>query len=344
MDASSIKRLTYLVNTAILIMVFGLMAFFIFAKAKFLVYFSFPTILIYIIGYIMISRDKLFGYVIMVYVWITIYMSFCTVCLGYDYGFHLYGMSMIPIIFYTEYMAYKLGRKSIRGIRFSLFIVGCYLVSTLSPSIFGPIYTPDVRVARAFWVVNSIIVFGFLIFYTNVLIKGTINSEKSLKDQAHRDNLTKLYNRHYMGSKLDAVEAGLRNTYISMVDIDKFKNINDVYGHNAGDMVLKKVAEVMTEVCDKSIISRWGGEEFLLLTGADESSERLTDKTMKEYMEKLRTSIEATDFEYENQHIKVTVTIGVSAKQHGEKIEKWVDEADDKLYAGKNSGRNRVII
>ncbi len=344
MDASSIKRLTYLVNTAILIMVFGLMVFFIFAKATVLVYFSIPTAMVYIIGYILISKEKLFGYVFMVYVWLTLYMSICTICLGYDYGFHLYGMSMIPIIFYTEYMAYKLNRNSIRGIRLSIFIVGCYLVSTLSPSIFGPIYTPNMAIARVFWVVNSIIVFSFLIFYTRVLIKGTINSEENLKDQAHRDNLTKLYNRHYMSAKLDAVEDGLLSTYVSMVDIDKFKNINDVYGHNAGDMVLKKVAEVMTEVCDKSIISRWGGEEFLLLTGADESSERLTDKTMKEYMEKLRTSIEATDFEYENQHIKVKVTIGVSAKQHGEKIEKWVDEADDKLYAGKNSGRNRVII
>ena len=342
MDIAGIKRLTYMVNTAILIMVFGLMGFFMVAKAGFLVYFSIPTALVYILGYILISREKLFGYVVMVYVWLTIYMSICTVCLGYDYGFHLYGMSMIPIIFYTEYMAYKLNKNTIRGIRLSIFIVGCYLVSTLSPSIFGPIYAPNKAIARAFWVVNSIIVFSFLIFYTRVLIKATINSEETLKDMALKDNLTKLYNRHYMMTKLEEVEDGLQNIYVSMVDIDKFKNINDVYGHNAGDMVLKKIAGIMENVCDKSIISRWGGEEFLILTGADESVERLTDKKMLEYMEKLRKAVEATDFKYEDQHIKVTVTIGVAVKQRGEKIEKWVDDADDKLYIGKNSGRNRV--
>ncbi len=341
MDIAGIKRLTYMVNTAILIMVFGLMGFFMVAKAGFLVYFSIPTALVYILGYILISREKLFGYVVMVYVWLTIYMSICTVCLGYDYGFHLYGMSMIPIIFYTEYMAYKLNKKTIRGIRLSIFIVGCYLVSTLSPSIFGPIYAPNMAIARVFWVVNSIIVFSFLIFYTRVLIKATINSEETLKDMALKDNLTKLYNRHYMMTKLEEVEDGLQNIYVSMVDIDKFKNINDVYGHNAGDMVLKKIAGIMENVCDKSIISRWGGEEFLLLSRAL-SGERLTDKKMFEYMETLRKAVEAADFTYEDQQIRVTVTIGVAVRQNGTKVEKWVDDADEKLYIGKNSGRNRV--
>ena len=337
MDASSVKRLTYMVNTAILLMVLGLMAFFMFAHAKFLVYFSIPTFFVYIIGYILIYKDKLFAYVIMVYVWITVYMGFCTVCLGYDYGFHLYCMSMIPIVFYTEYMAYKIHRNAIRSVRFSLFIVGCYLVSTLSPSIYGPIYEPDPRVARGFWVVNSIIVFSFLIFYTRVLIKAAISSEESLKDLAHRDNLTKLYNRHYMITRLE--EAETAGSYVSMIDIDNFKKINDIYGHNAGDMVLRNLAALMTKLCTKSVVSRWGGEEFLILTKSIS-----TEGEMRVYMEKLRSSVEAEDFIYEGQKIQVTVTIGVAAWHEGVKTDAWVNEADENLYTGKNSGKNRIIM
>ena len=77
MNVAGLKKLTYMVNTAILIMVFGLMAFFVFAKAKFLVWFSIPTALVYVIGYILISRGKLYEYVVLVYSWITVIYSQC---------------------------------------------------------------------------------------------------------------------------------------------------------------------------------------------------------------------------------------------------------------------------
>ena len=106
-----LKKLTRLINTIILVMVFGLMGFFAISKATFMVWFSIPTALVYILGFFLIQNDRLDIYLRMVYGWLTLYMSLATVCLGYEFGFHLYCMSMIPIIFYTEYMAYKLGRK-----------------------------------------------------------------------------------------------------------------------------------------------------------------------------------------------------------------------------------------
>ena len=130
MDLNRIRRFTYIINTVILLLVLGLAGFFVLCKATFLIWFSIPTLLIYVIGYILIARDRLDIYVRLVYFWITLYMCVCTFFLGYKIGFHLYCMSMIPIIFYTEYMADKLGRPRVNAFAVSGIIGICYLVCT----------------------------------------------------------------------------------------------------------------------------------------------------------------------------------------------------------------------
>ena len=101
MDTKKAQKITYIVNTVILILVFGLMGFFYMCHATFLVYFSIPTAFVYIIGFYLIYSEKLDFYVRIVYLWLTLYMCTTTLCLGYNFGFHLYCMSMIPVIFVT---------------------------------------------------------------------------------------------------------------------------------------------------------------------------------------------------------------------------------------------------
>ena len=335
MVLSNLKKLTLIVNTAILLMVFGLMAFFYAIKATFLVYFSIPTALVYVIGYIPISKNRLYGYVVMVYCWLTLYMGVTTVCLGYSYGFHLYCMSMIPIIFYSGYMGRELSGRHINALYASLGIVAFYLVTTLIPVYRGPIYTSNTGADTLFWIVNSLIVFSFLIFYTNLMIKGIVYSEDRLKKIALEDNLTGLYNRHYMLTQLEAPSDKSSDFFVAMVDIDDFKKINDIYGHNAGDYILKSVAETMKSVCENSLVSRWGGEEFLVL-GYDKA------KAMSQ-MESVRRAINEADLSFESQKIKVSVTIGIAGREEAESIDKWVQIADERLYDGKNSGKNKVV-
>ena len=112
MSLAAAKKMTYGVNTVILLLVFGLGYFFCMVNAPFLIYFSIPTVFVYLVGYYFIAKELLHIYVWMVYIWLTLYMSIATVCLGYAYGFHLYCFSMIPVMFVTEYMAYKLERRS----------------------------------------------------------------------------------------------------------------------------------------------------------------------------------------------------------------------------------------
>ncbi len=192
MTIETAKKYSYIVNTFILFLVFGLMAFFKIMDATFLVYFSIPTIAVYLIGYFLIWKKMLAAYVYMIYLWITVYMGVTTVCLGYGFGFHLYCMSMIPIVFVTEYMAYKLKRRSLKALYVSMGVCIVYLVSTGLVSNIGPIYKIDDSAAKIFWLMNSVIVFGFLIFYTNWMLRLVIESDKKLVELAHVDKLTGL--------------------------------------------------------------------------------------------------------------------------------------------------------
>jgi len=337
-DLKRIRRFTYIINTIIFALVIGLAGFFFLCKATILLWFSIPTALVYVVGYFLIKKDLLDIYVRLVYFWITIYMCLCTVCLGYKIGFHLYCFSMIPIIFYTEYMADKLNRPKVNAFVVSGIVAICYLLSTGYTALNGPLYATDNSIAGAFWATNSVIVIAFLVFYSRLMLSLIGDYENKLKDAALKDQLTGLYNRRYMQDELERVSTEGKEYFLAMVDIDDFKHINDQYGHNAGDYILSNVARIMTDTCTKSRISRWGGEEFLILTSGPVSGTGL------ELIETLRKRIESEDFVFEDTHIKVTITSGLAEFTADRSVDKWVDEADDKLYLGKGSGKNKVVV
>lgn len=321
------------INAVILVLVFALAGLFFLVGATFLIWFSIPTALVYIIGFILISKNKLNFYVRMVYGWLTLYMSVCTVFLGYGFGFHLYSLSMIPIIFYTEYMAYRLGTKSINTKFYSALVITAYLVSTGYAAYAKPVYETDLRIAGTFWVFNSLTVLAFVTFYSRLMIKMIITSSKELYERANRDRLTRLYNRHYMMERLKEAHEDDKVYGIAMIDIDNFKSINDRYGHAAGDIVLKSVARAIEDTCKDCVVSRWGGEEFLILMNDDVS-----------ILEELRKTIEATTVTFEDNEIKLTITAGFELKNKSVALDRWIDEADEKLYQGKNSGKNKVVV
>lgn len=336
MDNRNIKKLALTVNSVILAMVFGLMAFFGICGATFLTYFSIPTALVYIIGYFLILKDKLLGYVRMVFIWLTLYMGITTICLGSEYGFHLYCFSMIPVAYTTKYMSYKLRSKGIKALYLCLGIAAFYLACTGYVSCFGPVYEIDRKYSTVFWLFNAMAVLGFLIYYINYLINSIIKSEDMLKEIAHTDRLTGLYNRHYMIELLDSLPCNEAAGYLAMADIDNFKMINDVYGHNAGDKVLKAVSGKLRNVCSGSVCARWGGEEFLILLPAD-------GQEPTALMERVRQNVAGETVRYEEHDITVTITVGLSSRENGQKVDEWIHNVDKKLYDGKNSGKNKVV-
>ena len=124
--------------------------------------------------------------------------------------------------------------------------------------------------------------------------------------------------------------------YIS--DIDKFKRVNDTYGHNAGDVVLATVADVMSKACtENDCVYRWGGEEFIMI---------MTDTTLEQCIEKaenIRRTVQATPCDAEGTVINVTMSFGCRIFDKEMSIEDNISVADGYLYIAKEAGRNRVI-
>jgi len=333
MIQKEIEKLTLIINAVILVLVFALAGLFYLVGASFLIWFSIPTALVYIFGFYLIRKSKLDLYVRLVYGWLTLYMSITTVFLGYGFGFHLYSLSMIPIIFYTEYMAYKLKTTTINTKLYCALVIAAYLISTGYAAYAKPVYETDARVAGTFWIFNSLTVLAFVTFYSRLMISMIIKSERQLSDRANKDRLTNLYNRHYMMERLKEAHEDDGVYGIAMIDIDDFKSINDRYGHAAGDEVLISVARAIEDACKDCVVSRWGGEEFLVLMSADTS-----------ILETLRKNVEAMTVTYEGNEIKLTLTSGFELKDKSITIDNWIAEADEKLYQGKNSGKNKVVV
>lgn len=162
-----------------------------------------------------------------------------------------------------------------------------------------------------------------------------------LHNEAIEDPLTGLRNRrglHTYYERRIATNKNFDSTAIIMCDIDHFKRVNDTYGHNAGDEVLKHVANTLSNsigIDDGAF--RWGGEEFILLL----SHKHMDDAA--EFAENLRKAIEADKITFEGTDIKITMSFGVSEIDPSLTTEENVEGVDAKLYYAKEHGRNRVI-
>ena len=333
----SMQKLTTFVNALLMTFVVLMVGFFAHFGVTYMVYHSIPTLAMYVVFFVLIHKKHLNAYVLLVYTVITIYMIAATVCLGYSYGFHLYCMSLIPLTFYTEYLGYRLGVGRPFAKPMCLALVSVYLGCSVYVVLRGPVYVISDQVACLCLIINALCVFFFLVGYSSLLHKMVLDSEKKLSDMAHTDQLTGLFNRHYMTAHLDTLwpEVTPRH-WIAMTDIDNFKHINDHYGHNCGDYVLIRLSEILREVCKDCVVCRWGGEEFLITASAETVDAGI--------LQALKEAVERTPFTYQGQEIPVTITVGASFHQAGQSLDGWIQSADAKLYQGKNSGKNRVVF
>ncbi|MDX5300002.1 MAG: GGDEF domain-containing protein [Gammaproteobacteria bacterium] len=159
---------------------------------------------------------------------------------------------------------------------------------------------------------------------------------------AGTDELTGLSNRRDMLQQINQAFARYERSgshfSVMLIDLDHFKRINDVYGHDAGDYVLSQFAQIMRDLCRKSdVAARWGGEEFLLL---------LPDTSLLQALslaERLRASVENAAFEHKGQKIPVTLSAGVGSITQFESVEKLLKQADIFLYEAKMGGRNQIV-
>ena len=159
-----------------------------------------------------------------------------------------------------------------------------------------------------------------------------------------RDALTGLFNRRYTVSRLRQALDGLRANHepltTALIDIDHFKRINDTWGHNAGDQVLKEICARLNEQLRAiDIAGRYGGEEFLVVFS------NTTAREACDAMERARLAVCATPVTLRETGdiINVTMSVGVAEAFMDDSVEALIERADTALYDAKRSGRNRVI-
>ena len=168
--------------------------------------------------------------------------------------------------------------------------------------------------------------------------------QEQLKTLAYQDDLTGLPNRRSIDEQLEQRSRSESAITVIMVDIDKFKAINDSRGHNIGDEVLTAVAQrIASAVRGRDYIGRWGGEEFIgFLDSPDDSQE--TRKLIKILSERIRCAVCNDPIHTSVGDIEVSVSIGAAMVRAGGDILAGMGRADRALYKAKNAGRNRVVI
>lgn len=169
----------------------------------------------------------------------------------------------------------------------------------------------------------------------------------ALLERSSTDMMTHLKLKYFffniLTDKLDAAMSNGSNVSVMMFDIDFFKRFNDTYGHACGDYVLQTVAKMIkSSIRSQDLAARYGGEEFTVLLNDTCKEDAIT------VADRIRSKIEQYDFNYENQHVKVTISIGVStfdSKENPVNLPKMlVEQADQALYVSKRNGRNRVTF
>jgi len=177
----------------------------------------------------------------------------------------------------------------------------------------------------------------YIVAFTD--ISETMQQQFLLQERVSRDHLTGAYSRDFfdmtIGELVENAEKKNSSLGLVMVDIDHFKRVNDTFGHDAGDKVLKHlVATMRYSIRNDDLLVRWGGEEFLLVIETE------SIETLRRMAEHVRQRIEQESFEVAG---RVTCSFGITLYAPNEPIEQTIKRSDKALYEAKEGGRNRVV-
>lgn len=260
-------------------------------------------------------------------------MSITILGIGINTGFEHYVYVILLFIMFVTYVT-----MDFRMMIIDIIAAGTiHVLSVVFASIFGPMYSVSGFVLHFYVLMNPIIAIILVMTHVFILTSVVIGFEHDIVYQMKHDVLTGLLNRNVL-SELDYHDM---NTYVAMIDIDNFKNFNDTFGHDVGDMVLKSLARQMLRISmynDGVTVLRWGGEEFLLVyydNGVKDFEDILTE---------LQTDINSDIVDTGTKKLMYHVTMGGASHLDGHDLEGLVKVADERLYEGKSSGKNCIVL
>lgn len=261
--------------------------------------------------------------------------------LGWNIGIQHFLAVLLVFVFFSKY------RHEAAKLAFALFLFALRLLLYFYCQANAPVVSLNQDLSGAMQIINSFFIFlslgliAYLFSTTTQEMEGKlIEYNRKLIKQANTDTLTGLYNRRrtleYLEKLLTTPDTQIS---ICLCDIDFFKRVNDTYGHDIGDEVLKKVSETFQKrLPPDTFISRWGGEEFLLIFPRLNGDESLIA------LETLRQKIKELVFHSGSNTFSVSLTYGLVEYDYHSDITTLLREADEKLYLGKKNGRDQIVF
>lgn len=311
-----------------------------------LLIFNVISVIVYLASTILVRRDHLLLVYCITYLEIILHSFVATMLIGWQFGFAQYIIALIPVGFYICYTMNSQRGKMALALISALFATVAYLGCRMITYFMKPPYESKVQSGElGFYLFNSVCAFVFLIIFSLIFISEIKLSQTNLRHQneileklASTDPLTGLYNRRSMDVFLNQAVKADAGFALIMCDIDNFKKVNDTYGHDFGDIVLKDVARITTQqVNTNGYVCRWGGEEILILISGS------SIEKVKRISENIRRNVANHPFELNNKWIHCTLTLGVATYRDGDTIEDTISNADYNLYQGKRNGKNTVV-
>ncbi len=318
----------------------------IIAGVRELVYFNIFSVIIYLICIVLCK----FGHILPVYAGIffevTCYSVTAVKFIGWNSGSYNFQFSIAPILIFFGSYTFK-GKKQ-------LIIVLALVIDFLTYALMyimhwgaTPVYELSnvmrtiMMLFSSFVMYFSVIFYGSIYIYSSELEKNRIEMlNEKLSMDAKEDSLTGLLNRRgFIPIVADLMKQDCAGHFcIAFCDLDNFKRVNDSYGHDCGDEVLKHISRILKRELPECDICRWGGEEMVILLN------EYSFNTARKKLDNIRKIIESTPTKFYNKRINVTITIGL--EEYSQKYvepEEIIKVADERMYYGKQHGKNVLV-
>lgn len=345
--ALSVKQVMSLATLAVGIFHIGLLLFFSYFRIYPMIAVNICSVTLYIFCYNQVRKGKnLLRNFNLAYIEIVLHAVIAVMVLGIDSGFTLYMIAMLPLGYYATYN-FNSKTKPINPMFYVVFsgLAFCF-VRIASNFIVPPYSYGNKNIDRIVYMVNYLVAVIAVVAFSSTLLNQIkilealrLNQNKRLENLSKIDPLTGLANRRSIQERYEQAEVLKEEYALLMGDLDNFKSVNDTYGHDMGDEVLKSVAEIFKQTAQEGdVVCRWGGEEILMFL----------PKRVKEdaasTAEHILESIQALDFHAQKgEEFSVTITIGVAVSAEGREFEEVLKKADERLYDGKHKGKNQVV-
>ena len=308
--------------------------------------FNVLSVVVYLFCFILCKLGHIMPVYVSVFLEVTVYSSVATRIAGWRSGSYFFLFSIIPIIIYFGCILFKGSKRWIvfgmLVINFATVVVLYLIYADAAPMQALPDSTRKFLVIfSAFAMVFAVVFYNAIYIYSSESERGSLERKnKQLSLDATEDDLTNLLNRRGFLPVIKSYMSDERTKHfcIAFCDLDNFKRINDSYGHDCGDEVLRNVTRLLKREMHGCDVCRWGGEEFIILMRDYDLA------VAKEKMEYIRKTIETTPTVFFNKHVSITLTIGVEEnKDDYKEPEEIIKVADERMYYGKQHGKNIVI-